>query len=71
MSTPIKLVLVTDLEVGDMFTTPDSALKVTAVTPGPLSEWGPPGVRVDFETGVHVWFPAESTVTIRDVAVIS
>lgn len=69
--TPVKHIPITDLDVGDMFTTSDSALAVTAVTPGPLSEGGSSGVRVDFSNGVHVWFPAESTVTIRDVTVIS
>lgn len=69
--TPLKHIPITDLVVGDMLTTFDSALTVMAVTPGPLSSGGSPGVRVDFETGAHVWFPVESTVTIRDVAVIS
>ena len=69
--TPLKHIPITDLDVGDMLTTSDSALAVMAVTPGPLSEWGAPGVRVDLSSGAHVWFPVECTVTIRDVAVIS
>lgn len=69
--TPLKHIPITDLDVGDMLTTSDSALAVTAVTPGPLSSGGSPGVRVDLDNGAHVWFPVECTVTIRDVAVIS
>lgn len=69
--TPVRVIPVTDLQVGDMFVTFDSALAVTAVTPGPLVAEGFPGVRVDFEHVQHVWFPHDAQIMIRDVAVIS
>lgn len=64
MTTPSRLIPITDLAVGEFMTTYDSALKVVAVTP---SESG--GVRVDFENAATVWFPAKSEVLVRDVSV--
>lgn len=63
--TPSRTVRIEHLEPGEFFMTSDSALRVTAVTPAPHG-----GVRVDFENGAEVTFPAKSEVRIRAAVVL-